>query len=216
MIWLVVMGRDFDFALERTVTVMVITCPHALGLAVPARRRRLDGACGHATGCSSATAPRSRGARKLQAIIFDKTGTLTEGRFGVTDLDPRRRVSRKTMLRPSAASRSQSEHPIAGGIVAAAEERQAACRGVSRAIPGKGAEAGSRAATVKVVSPGYLREQKIDRRRPARRARCGRQGKTVVFVLVDDTLEGAIALADVIRPDRRRRSTRSRRWASAA
>ena len=83
-IWQVVMGKDFAFAIERTVTVMVIACPHALGLAVP-----LVVAVSTALAASNGLLIRNRvafeGARKLQAIIFDKTGTLTEGRFGVTD-----------------------------------------------------------------------------------------------------------------------------------
>jgi len=78
------MGKDFAFAIERTVTVMVIACPHALGLAVP-----LVVAVSTALAAKNGLLIRNRvsfeGARKLQAVIFDKTGTLTEGRFGVTD-----------------------------------------------------------------------------------------------------------------------------------
>ena len=139
-------------------------------------------------------------ARKLQAIIFDKTGTLTEGRFGVTDtLDAVARTSTKTTLRTYAASvDAKSEHPIAKGI-AASSERSCPSK-ASRASPARVPKAGSRARTIKVVSPGYLREQNIeltDQRVEPLQA----QGKTVVFVVVDGTLKGAIALADIVRPE---------------
>jgi len=84
LVWLVFMDRELAFAIERAVTVMVITCPHALGLAVP-----LVVAVSTALAASHGLLIRNRvafeGARKLQAVIFDKTGTLTEGRFGLTD-----------------------------------------------------------------------------------------------------------------------------------
>src|SRR6266581_270296 len=134
-------GREFSFALERMVTVMVITCPHALGLAVP-----LVVAVSTALSARNGLLIRDRSAferaRALDAIVFDKTGTLTEGRFGVTDVIPLAGRSAEDLLRLAASLESQSEHPIAAGVVRGARERTIAVAPPRdfRAIPGKGAE----------------------------------------------------------------------------
>ncbi len=197
-IWQVPMGQDFAFAIERTVTVMVIACPHALGLAVP-----LVVAVCTALAASNGLLIRNRvafeGARKLQAVIFDKTGTLTEGRFGITetlvmddDLD-------EDTLRTYAASvDAHSAHPIAKAI-AAASKKKLPVEGFN-SITGKGAEGRVEGKDIKVISPGYLRDQNIELADP-RVEPLQAQGKTVVFVLVDGKLKGAIALADIVRPE---------------
>lgn len=200
--WLA-LGREFAFSLERTVTVMVIACPHALGLAVP-----LVVAVSTAISARNGLLIRDRtafeAARSLDAIVFDKTGTLTEGRFGVTDIIPLGDMDEATILTLAASIESQSEHPIASGVVRGAEERgiRAPQPKGFRAIPGKGAEATVQDTNVKVVSPGYLRETSIEVASDEVR-RVADEGKTVVFVLADDRLVGAIALADVIRPESR-------------
>jgi Cu2+-exporting ATPase len=198
-------GREFSFALERMVTVMVITCPHALGLAVP-----LVVAVSTALSARQGLLIRDRSAferaRELDAVVFDKTGTLTEGRFGVTDIVPLDRRTEQDVLRLAAALESRSEHPIAAGVVRAAAER-----GVSfpapedfAAIPGKGAQGTVDGLAVKVVSPGYVREKGLGVRDQGERVqRLADQGKTVVYVLADEQIVGAIALADVIRPESR-------------
>jgi Cu2+-exporting ATPase len=196
-------GASFPFALARTVTVMVIACPHALGLAVP-----LVVAVSTALSAGNGLLIRDRSAferaRGLDAIVFDKTGTLTEGRFGVTDVIPLGTRSEEDLLRLAASLESQSEHPIAAGIVRGARERQVQFPSPSefRAIPGKGAEAMVQEARVKVVSPGYLKAERLEVDN-ARVREVAEQGKTVVYVLVNDRLEGAIALADIIRPESR-------------
>ena len=201
-VWLT-LGRPFDFALERMVTVMVITCPHALGLAIP-----LVVAVSTGLAAKSGLLIRERTAferaRELDAVIFDKTGTLTEGRFGVTDVIPLGQLAESEVLRLAAAVEAQSEHPIAAGIVAAADGRgldRATPQNV-RAIPGKGAEGVVDGIDVKVVSPGYLRERTliVDDQRVRDLAA---QGKTVVYVLREGSLIGAIALADIIREESR-------------
>ncbi|MEP0547633.1 MAG: copper-translocating P-type ATPase [Rhodothermales bacterium] len=197
-VWTAVMGMDFAFAIERMVTVMVIACPHALGLAVP-----LVVAVSTALAAGNGLLIRDRtafeAARNLQAIIFDKTGTLTEGRFGITDtLVFDDRLNEAGLLRLAAAVEARSEHPIAQGI-AAAVERPPAVEGFA-AIPGKGAEGTVEGRDVKVVSPGYVRAQGIAIEDP-RFEQLSEQGKTVVFVLIDGRLAGAFALADVIRPE---------------
>ena len=197
-VWLVLMGKDFAFAIERTVTVMVIACPHALGLAVP-----LVVAVSTALAAKNGLLIRNRvsfeGARKLQAVIFDKTGTLTEGRFGVTDtLVLSQDIDEETLRKYAASVDANSEHPIAKAI-ANSSEMKAPVENF-KSIPGEGAEGRVEGREVKVVSPGFLRGQNIaltDQRIEPLQA----QGKTVVFVLVDGKLKGAIALADIVRPE---------------
>ncbi len=200
LVWTWILHMDFSFALERTVTVMVIACPHALGLAVP-----LVVAVSTALSARNGLLIRNRTAfetaRNLQAIIFDKTGTLTEGRFGVTDvvlLDGS--MSRDDLLRFASAVESHSEHPIARGIAASADHVPPVQN--FRAIPGKGAEGLVEGKRIQVVSPGYLRENHLETETEQTRRLSG-EGKTVVFVIIDGTVHGAIALADVIRPESR-------------
>ncbi|MFO7900024.1 MAG: copper-translocating P-type ATPase, partial [Planctomycetota bacterium] len=198
--WLVA-GREFVFSLERMVTVMVITCPHALGLAVP-----LVVAVSTALAAQRGLFIRDRAAferaRALDAIVFDKTGTLTTGRFGVTDVVALGEQNEEEVLRLAASVESRSEHPIAAGIVNAARERglDLAPPDGFEAIPGKGAEAAIDGQAVKVVSPAYLDENGIavDSHEAADLAG---QGKTVVWLLVDDEPAGALALADIVRDE---------------
>jgi Cu2+-exporting ATPase len=198
IVWLV-LGQSVAFAIERMVTVMVIACPHALGLAVP-----LVIAVSTALAAGRGLLIRDRtafeAARGLNAVVFDKTGTLTEGRFGVTDVIPLADRGENDVLRLAASLESQSEHPIAQGVVAAATARGLTVTVPQsfRAIPGRGAEAEVEGLRVKVVSPGYLREQGLVADGPRVLAAAG-QGKTVVYLLVGDRVEGALALADVIR-----------------
>jgi len=198
VVWFLVMGKDFAFALERTVTVMVITCPHALGLAVP-----LVVAVSTAIAARQGLLIRNRvafeRAKDVEAVIFDKTGTLTEGRFGVTDVVPLdRNMGKEEILGYAASVEAHSEHPIAKGILASARELYPV-EGFS-AIPGKGARGVVKGRKVEVVSPGYLEEKGISWDSGDVEALAS-QGKTVVFVLVDGELKGAIALADIIRPE---------------
>ncbi len=200
--WLLI-GMPFEFALERTVTVMIITCPHALGLAVP-----LVVAVSTAISAKNGLLIRDRTAferaRNLQAIVFDKTGTLTEGRFGVTDIITLADLDDTRVLSLAASIEAQSEHPIAAGVVRTAKERsvEVSTPRNFKAIPGRGAEAEVDNVTVKVVSPGYLNENNIEVDNDEVRRVSG-EGKTVVYVLLDDRLVGAIALADIIRPESR-------------
>jgi P-type Cu2+ transporter len=196
-------GASLPFTIERTVTVMVIACPHALGLAVP-----LVVAVSTALAAANGLLIRDRSAferaRSLDAIVFDKTGTLTAGRFGVTDVIPLAGRSEHDVLRLAASLESRSEHPIAAGVVRGAQERQITFAPPTdfRAIPGKGAEARVDGGAVKVVSPGYLKEAGLGAD-DARVRQVAEQGKTVVYLLVDERVEGAIALADVVRPESR-------------
>jgi Cu2+-exporting ATPase len=196
--WSLFAGREFAYALERTVTVMVIACPHALGLAIP-----LVVAVSTALGAGNGLLIRDRtafeAARKLDAVIFDKTGTLTEGRFGVTDVIPLTdSASKDEILSLAAAVESHSEHPIARGIVDSIDDPGDVQD--FNSIPGKGAEGTVDGRNIKVVSPGFLRENDLGVG-DDRIETLSSQGKTVVFVLVDQKVTGAIALADVIRSE---------------
>ena len=197
-IWLAVMNQSLSFALERTVTVMVITCPHALGLAVP-----LVVAVSTAISASKGLLIRNRGAfekaRNLNAVIFDKTGTLTKGEFGVTDIISfDNNFSQDEILNLAASVERYSEHPIAQGIYKSAKDSSEATEFI--AVPGKGAEAIVNETKVGVFSPGYLREKNI---LPINEQidKLSSQGKTVVYVLVEEKLIGSIALADIIREE---------------
>ncbi|OGP56344.1 MAG: copper-translocating P-type ATPase [Deltaproteobacteria bacterium RBG_13_52_11] len=195
-IWLAIINKDLAFSLERTVTVMVIACPHALGLAVP-----LVVAVSTALSAKNGLLIRDRASfergRNIQAIIFDKTGTLTKGEFGVTDttiFSPG--INEKELLTYAASIEMHSEHPIAKGIAASVEKPPRVED--FKAIPGKGAQGKVKGKEVKVVSLGFLRENNIPMK-DERIEKFNSQGKTVVFVMVDGELKGAIALADIIR-----------------
>jgi Cu2+-exporting ATPase len=197
--WLLFSREGLAFSIERAVTVMVITCPHALGLAIP-----LVVAVSTSLAAKRALLIRDRGAfesaRLLDAVIFDKTGTLTEGRFGVSDVLAYDGFVDEEVLALAAAVETRSEHPIARAIASASPAPEPSES--FRALPGRGAEARVGGQMVRVVSPGYLEEAGLavpDNRHAA----FAEAGKTVVFVVADDALAGAIALADVIRPESR-------------
>lgn len=192
-----------SFALERAVTVMVITCPHALGLAVP-----LVVAVSTSLAAMNGFLIRQRDAferaRELHAVVFDKTGTLTKGEFGVTDIIKLGDKDEKYIISLAAALESKSEHPIALGIVKKAEEMGIKSMTVEdfKALPGRGIEGSVDGKLVKVVSPGFLKEAGLEAY-IERVSDVQKQGKTVVFVLEDEHPIGAIALGDLIREESR-------------
>lgn len=196
--WLL-LDFEFVFALERMVTVMVISCPHALGLAVP-----LVVAISTSIAARKGLLIRNRTAfensRKITAMVFDKTGTLTKGKFGVTRVETvNTSYSAEDLLKLAGALEQQSEHPIAVGIVRHVKEKQLEMPTISgfEAITGKGIQAQVGESTVRVVSPGYLKENNI----PLPEKAYGGAAETVVFVLINDELAGYIALADEVRPE---------------
>ncbi len=202
-VWLMV-GESLAFGIQRAVTVMVISCPHALGLAIPlvvAVSTAL--AAGHGLLIRDRTGfERGRG---VDAVVFDKTGTLTQGRFGVTDVVVLSQDSDEAaLLAMAAAVEHHSEHSIARGIVKEAQRRELSFLPADEflALPGKGARALVDGKTVFVVSPGYLTEEglSVPDQRPRTMAE---QGKTVVYVLADGVVLGALALADVVREESR-------------
>jgi Cu2+-exporting ATPase len=198
--WLIA-GESYEFAIERMVTVMVIACPHALGLAVP-----LVVAVSTTLSAGNGLLIRDRAAferaRDLNAAVFDKTGTLTEGRFGVSDIVVLSDSDEAEELRFAASAESQSEHPIAQGIVAAAKEREIVFpRPISvRNITGEGIVAEVEGQQISIVSPGHLARQGkaiIDPRLRVLEA----QGKTVVVLVRDGEARALFALADIVRQE---------------
>ncbi|MBB6451843.1 Cu2+-exporting ATPase [Salirhabdus euzebyi] len=202
-IWLV-LGYDFSYALERMVTVMVIACPHALGLAAPLVVARST-ALAAKNGLLIRRRASFEGARKLQSVVFDKTGTLTEGKFGITDIVLEKGFKEEDVLRLVGSLESQSEHPIARGIVENATERGINLKSPDEfdSITGKGLKGTVEGEDIKVVSPGYMQEQDISYQ-SEKFEKLSKQGKTVVFVLIDNKLSAMIALADKIRESAKR------------
>ncbi len=197
-VWLI-LGFPFVYALERMVTVMVIACPHALGLAIP-----LVVAISTAVSAQNGLLIRNRTAfeesRKISVLLFDKTGTLTKGDFGVTRIESvNKKYTSDEVLRLASALEQSSEHPIAVGIIKKVKEDKVAIPKPENfnAITGKGVEADVEGKKVKVVSPGFLKDEKITIPEDS----FSDAAETVVFVLIDGKLAGYISLADEIRPE---------------
>lgn len=198
LVWWGVTSFGFEFALERAVTVMVIACPHALGLAIP-----LVVAVSSSLSAQNGLLIRNRASfeksRDINAIIFDKTGTLTEGKFGVTDIVPLSgEYDEDNILKYAASLESYSEHPIAKGVVKSAKETFEVED--FKSIPGKGIQGKINKKNVEVVSPGYLKELNLDISNE-KVDQLYTEGKTIVFVIIEKEIIGAIALADIIRKE---------------
>lgn len=190
---------DFEFALERMVTVLIIACPHALGLAGPLVTSRSTSIAAK-KGLLIRNRVAFEGAYKVNRVVFDKTGTLTEGNFGITDIYPSKGVSEDELLKLAYSVETQSDHPIAKGIVREGKERKLELYEVKdfKNLTGKGLTANVNGAEVSVISPGAMRANHISFDEKVYEKLAG-QGKTVVFVVKDDVLQGMIALADIIR-----------------
>src|SRR5699024_9517927 len=197
-IWLL-LGYSFDVAVERMVTVMVITCPHALGLAAPLVVA-VSTAISAKKGLLIRNLANFEGARNLNAVVFDKTGTLTKGEFGVTDIIPSEGYSEDEILKLAASIEQNSEHPIATGIVKETNEKDINLGKVTdfESITGKGIQGKVDGKKVNVVSPGYVNSNNLSYNKQLFN-KMSEEGKTVVFVLLEDELIGMIALADIVR-----------------
>jgi Cu2+-exporting ATPase len=201
--WIVAVGFDVD-VIARVATVLVIACPHALGLAVP-----LVVAITTSMAASNGVLIRDRleleEAREVDTVIFDKTGTLTEGRFGVVNMVTANSVGEDEALALTAAVEGDSEHTIARGIRRAAEERELSLPEISdfEAIKGRGVQASQDGHTVHVGGPRLLEmleldvpESLVDFREKAQA-----KGQSVIYLVQEKEVEAAFALADVIRPE---------------
>jgi len=192
-------GQTLAFAMERMVTVIVICCPHALGLAVP-----LVVAKSTALSAKSGLLIKNRtafeNARKITTIVFDKTGTLTVGKFEVSKIvSLQKGLNENEIIRLASALEQQSEHPIATGILQKVKDIKATIPPAEsfNAITGQGVEATVEGKKILVVSPGYLKEHKM----AVPDGFTANDTETVVFVLIDEKLAGYIALSDAIRPE---------------
>ncbi|WP_247680293.1 copper-translocating P-type ATPase [Micromonospora sp. C97] len=195
-----------DEAVVRAVTVLVIACPHALGLAIP-----LVVALSTALAARSGILVKDRLAlermRTVGAVLFDKTGTLTRGEHGVTGLVTVPGVERDEVLRIAAGVESESEHPLARAIVAAAGSTGPARAAEFRSLPGRGVQATIDGTRYAVGGPTLLRE--LDVSLPAElevaTGRWSARGAAVLhLVRLPDAVLGAFALTDEVRPEARR------------
>ncbi len=202
-VWLWVDGNNLSFALERAVTVMIIACPHALGLAIPLVVSVSTGLAAR-KGLLIRNRAAFERARNLNTIVFDKTGTLTEGRFGVTDIRLFGSLSESALLGLAAAVERGSEHPVATGVILTARKRELTIPDSTgfEAITGKGVQATVDGSLVRLLSASALGTDGVDL--PEHDGNeLARQGKTLVYVIRDGKAEGLLALADTIRPESR-------------
>ena len=196
--WLLV-GQDLQFAIARMATVMIITCPHALGLAIP-----LVVAVSTAKAAQNGLLIHNRtafeNARKISTVIFDKTGTLTTGTFEVTSLDIHdKKYGEQELLSFASGVESLSEHPIGKSIVQRAKKDGIDLPGVDdfQAVKGKGVIGTVSGKKIQIVSPGFLQEQNLDLPKGTE----GKGGVTRVFILIQGKVAGSLALSDTIRPE---------------
>ncbi len=190
LLWWIV-NKGVSFAVERMVTVMVITCPHALGLAVP-----LVVAVSTTMAAHHGFLIRNRNAfenaRKINIVVFDKTGTLTEGKFEVSVVKPFSDFDENELLLLAASLEINAEHPIAGAIIKEAKKRGIKIGKAEnfRLIKGIGIEGIVNGKNVKVVGVGYMKEKGIE---------IEDDKGTTIFVIIDDKPAGTITLEDKIR-----------------
>jgi P-type Cu2+ transporter len=203
VVWLA-LGATLDFTITRVVTVLVIACPHALGLAVP-----LVVAISTTMGARNGLLVRDRRgleeARNLNVVVFDKTGTLTLGEHRVVETVPTHGATQDDALRLAAAVERDSEHPIAQALLKSAHERgvQVPHAGGFQAIAGHGVEAEVEGRTLQVGGPALLRKQGIE---PAGElqdaaARFGQSGQAAIYLIEGDRVLAVFAIADAIRPE---------------
>lgn len=198
IIW-IALGYPVSFAIVRMVTVLIIACPHALGLAAP-----LVVAVSTSIAAKKGLLIRNRAAfenaRLIEAVVFDKTGTLTQGEFGVTNIATEGPYTEDEILALAAAVEAHSEHPLARGVLKSAEEKNLTIKPVQnfQSLTGKGLRGQVDGKEIMVVSPGYVRSENLSFDEGPFNE-WSTEGKTVVFTLIDGQIGGMIALADIIR-----------------
>lgn len=201
--WSVFSDQSLSFILERVVTVLVIACPHALGLAVP-----LVTAISTSLAAKNGLLVRERMAlessRNIDVVLFDKTGTLTKGEQGVVDVVTEG-VKSSELLSLASAVELESEHPIAKAIVRHAQEKKLSLSTAKSfsALSGRGAKATVDGKSVYVGGPRLLEELSVKQSNSIKGAydRASKDGKTVVYVVANKKVLGIIMLADVIRSE---------------
>jgi Cu2+-exporting ATPase len=200
----IIAGQTLTYAIARLVTVLVIACPHALGLAIP-----LVIAISTTLAASSGLLVRNRRgleeARRLDTVVFDKTGTLTRGEFGVVDIATATGMTADDALRLAAAVEHDSEHSVARGIVRSAAERKLALPPASdfAAIPGHGVSAYVNGREVAVGGPALiaLRSVSVPTALRAAAERASSRGQSALYLLDGDSVVAVLAMADVVRAE---------------
>jgi Cu2+-exporting ATPase len=195
---------DKEHALIRTATVLVIACPHALGLAIP-----LVIAISTSLGAQNGLLVKDRlaleRARNLDIVIFDKTGTLTRGSPAVSGVAPAPGTTEDDLIARAAAVESNSEHPLAKAIVAAAGRRSLTRLAVTNfeALPGRGAKALVEGTSVEIGGSRLMTEARVTAPPEVEKLTTAwtSDGKTVLYVLAQGRLLGAFAVEDEIRPE---------------
>jgi Cu2+-exporting ATPase len=203
--WLILDGPSVE-VVARVATVLVIACPHALGLAIP-----LVVSLTTSMGAKNGILIRNRLAmetmRRVDTVMFDKTGTLTHGTFSVVEVATVGGLGEDDVLGIGAGLEADSEHPIAKGIRQSAEERGVSLADVSdfEAIKGKGVRGTVDGEAVYVGGPALLESLDLTPDGPLEDLgrRCGDEGATIVYVVQGETLIGAIAVADTVRSESR-------------
>jgi len=202
--WLVLRSSDPAFAIQRFVTVLVIACPHALGLAIP-----LVIAISTTLAAQSGLLVRNRRgleeARNLKVVVFDKTGTLTTGEFGVVEIATVDGVTPEEALRLAAAVEADSEHAIAQGIVRTARERgiEVWPAEAFEAIVGKGAKARVDGRDLYIGGSALISARSLDVSAKLREVseRAAQRGQASIYLADDRSVLAAFAVADVVRPE---------------
>ncbi|HOR42191.1 MAG TPA: copper-translocating P-type ATPase [Atribacterota bacterium] len=192
-------GQELAFAIERMATVMVIACPHALGLAIP-----LVTAVSTSLSAKNGLLIRNRTAfensRKITIVVFDKTGTLTEGKFGVSEIIPLdHHYDVKGIVQLAVSLERNSEHPIARGIINKAEEFKLKAGLVSdfKIIKGQGIKGRIGNNNIHLVSRNYLEKNNLELPEDFKIE----ESRTQVYVLLDNKIIGIINLSDKIREE---------------
>ena len=202
IVWLL-LGQTVGFALARGISVLVISCPCALGLATPVAIMVGNG-MGAKNGILFKTAASLEAAGKTEIVALDKTGTITQGEPKVTDIIPSAGVSGDELLRLAYALEQKSEHPLARAILQTAQERQIAAAEVTdfQALPGNGLTARWDGAVLSGGNLNFIRTQaEVPAESKAQAEQLAEQGKTPLFFSRDGKLAGIIAVADVIKED---------------
>ena len=192
-------GQSLAFAMERMVTVIVICCPHALGLAVPLVVAKST-ALSAKNGLLIKNRTAFENARKITTVVFDKTGTLTVGKFEVSKIvSLNSTFNENEIIRLASALEQKSEHPIATGILQKVKDLSVTIPPTEnfKALTGQGVEAMVEGKKVLVVSPGYLKEHNISMVNDFK----ANNSETVVFVIINNELAGYITLSDEVRPE---------------
>ncbi|MDD3214225.1 MAG: heavy metal translocating P-type ATPase [Eubacteriales bacterium] len=211
--WFFGTGGDLKFALTIFVSVLVIACPCALGLATPTAIMVATGR-GAEYGILFKTGTALETAHKIDTIVFDKTGTLTEGKPAVTDLIPAKNFTHTTLLQLAASAEKPSEHPLGQAIVLEAERKGLPLSEANtfRALTGRGVQAWIDGRQILVGNQELMEERGISVSNWEKDAtRMAGEGKTPMFVAADEQAAGVIAVADVVKPESREAVERLKR-----